>query len=1037
MTPERWRQIEELYHSAREHGAAVLESTDPELRREVERLLAQDSEGKILDSPAADLLCEFTAEQRATDTRLGLAGQTIYHYRILELLGAGGMGVVYKAFDTKLNRMVALKFLPPELAHDDLLKRQLREEAQSASALDHPNIVVIHDIDETPAGDLFIAMAFHEVVTLREKIKAGLPLKEALQIAHQVASGLARAHEHGILHRDIKPTNIVVAKNGVARIIDFGLAKSCDVAATADGSTRGTPLYMSPEQTAGNTIDQRTDLWSLGAVLYEMLTGTPPFRGDSQLQVMYAVVHHETPRVRDIRSDVPAEVEAIVARALRKPPQERYQTAAEMATDVAAALANIEAPAGKRGLRLAYAIPSAALVLAAAALSVWFYQRSEKRHWALEQAPEIARLTKLNRPLAAFRLLRQAETYLPGDPQLSQIAAGLTHPISLRSSPAGALVEVKDYLSPGDQWFPLGTTPLRDVRIPNGYLRWRISKPGMADYVVAPPLEDIHGFVKELNFSLDNVAAAPAGMAPIPAVEFDDEIWSIGEIGPYKLPAFYIDRYEVTNREYQEFVDKGGYQKREYWKERFVRDGKELTWEQAIDAFHDSTGRAGPATWTAGHYPAGQADYPVGGVSWYEASAYAEFAGKSLPVIAQWFLAAPSPVAKYIMPQSNYSASPAAAGKYQGVGPFGTYDMAGNVAEWCRNESGSGARYLLGGGWNTTPIEYFEPGGLPPFHRGANAGFRCVRNSGPIPVEAMAERRQTIRDFSKAKPADDAIYRVYKAMYSYDRTPLNVKSEPVKQESPDWHKEKITLDAAYGKERMAVYLFLPTHVRPPYQTVVFFPSGRVLDLVSSDTLGDMKFIDFLIESGRAVVYPVYKGTYERPASPPGPDTVAGRETLIQDSKDLGRSIDYLETRGDIDLKRIGYEGVSMGAGLGVNMVALEPRLKAAIWLDGGFYSEKPLPGADQADFAPRVKAPALLIAGKFDWIFLGKDAMLRMLGTPAEDKKVVMFDTSHDVSEQRADLIREVVGWLDKYFGKVEVATRNREETRPLARLNF
>jgi dienelactone hydrolase len=150
-----------------------------------------------------------------------------------------------------------------------------------------------------------------------------------------------------------------------------------------------------------------------------------------------------------------------------------------------------------------------------------------------------------------------------------------------------------------------------------------------------------------------------------------------------------------------------------------------------------------------------------------------------------------------------------------------------------------------------------------------------------------------------------------------------------------------------------------------------------------------------------------------------PDTAEGRETLFQDSKDIGRSIDYLETRPDIDRNRVGYLGVSYGAALGVNFAAVEDRIKTVVMLDGGFYNEAPLPGTDQADFAPHLKAPTLLIAGRFDWIFLGKDALLRMLGTPAMDKKVVLFDTAHDVSEQRGDLIREVVAWFDRYLGKV------------------
>ncbi|MCU1238608.1 MAG: serine/threonine protein kinase [Candidatus Solibacter sp.] len=1017
MMPDRWKLIEELYHSARERGVGVLADTDPEVRREVERLLAQDSDGRILDRPAAELLDEFTATEWAPGGGANFAGQTVSHYSIQEEIGAGGMGVVYKALDTKLGRVVALKFLPPRLSHDKELKRRLSEEARAASALDHPNIVVIHDIDETPGGDVFIAMAFHEGVTLREKIASGLPVAEALRIARQIASGLAKAHEHGIFHRDIKPGNVIVAKDGIARIIDFGLAKSNDGTVTLDGVARGTPLYMSPEQACGAAVDWRTDLWSLGAVIYEMLSGEPPFRGDGALQVMHAVVHDPPPKLREVRP----EIEAIVLRALQKDPPKRYQSAAEMVNDLSAALAVLDAPPERSALRAVYAIPAAVLVLLAAGLSIWLYQRSEKRHWAREQAiPEIGRLTNHNRPLAALRLWQEAERYLPGDPQLAQIAEGLAHTVSVRSSPPGATVGIKDYLSPDEAWAPLGTTPLEHVKIPNGYLRWRVAKQGVAEYVGAPIAADIHGFVREYNFALDAAAAAPEGMTVVPAGQAYSLVWSLGDLGPYNLPAFYMDRFEVTNRQYQEFVDKGGYQKREYWKEKFVRDGKELSWEQATEGLRDSTGRPGPATWAAGHYPEVQADYPVGGVSWYEASAYAEFAGKSLPAIAQWYLAAPSAVAKYITPVSNFSNSMAPAGKYQGVGPLGTYDMAGNVAEWCRNESGGGARYLLGGGSNTPPTEYFEPAGVPPFHRGANAGFRCVRNSAPLPAEVVAERRQTIRDLAHAKPAEDSVYRIYRSMYSYDRTPLNAKVESVAQDSKDWRKEKITFDAAYGNERMTAYLFVPAKVRPPYQTVLFFPSARVLDIANSDSLGDMQFIDFVIQSGRAVIYPVYKGTYERRAPVAGPDTAEGRATLIQDSKDIGRSIDYLETRADIDAKRIAYMGVSFGAALAVNFTAVEERFKSVIMLDGGFYNEKQLPGTDQVDFAPHVKAPTLLICGKFDWIFMGKDALLRLLGAPAADKKAVMFDTAHDVSEQRGDLVREVLAWLDRTLGKVK-----------------
>lgn len=1016
MTPECWRQIEELYHLARERGPAVLADTDPELRREVERLLAQDSGGKILDRQPAELLVEMTLTETGGGAPMDLAGQTVSHYRIQELLGAGGMGVVYKAFDTKLNRLVALKFLPAHLRHDEELKKQLAEEARAASALDHPNIVVIYDIEE--ADDLFIAMAFHEGVTLREKMKTGLTVKEALEIGRQIAAGLSKAHENGIFHRDIKPGNVIVAKDGIARIIDFGLAKSSASTLTVGGGTRGTPLYMSPEQASGNTVDARTDLWSAGAVLFEMLTGNPPFRGETQAHVIYNVLNTDPP-FNELRPDIPAGTTEIVARALQKDPAKRYQTAAEIDRDLTAILKAMETPSVRAGLRPIFVIPAAVMLLAALVAAVLIYQRSARRDWARQAIPEIVKLKNDSKPVAAVQLLRRAQEILPDDPQLAALADGLMHTVAVRSSPRGATVEVKDYLSADAPWLALGTTPIDAVKLPSGYLRWRVSKAGLGEHVSAPVVEDIRGYFPEFNFVLDAAAGAPEGMVPISAEKYFGIVWSLGDMGPFDLPAYWIDRFEVTNRQYQEFVDKGGYRERKYWKEKFQQDGKEISWDQAMELLRDSSGRPGPSAWVGGRYPDGQTDYPVGGVSWYEASAYAEFAGKSLPVIAQWYQAAPSGIAKYIQAQSNFSSAAAPVGRFAGLGAWGTFDMAGNVAEWCRNESGGGARYQLGGAWNTAASEYFQPGGQVPFHRAANAGFRCVRNTGPLPPETLRERKQTMRDFTKATPAPDPVFRVYKAMYSYDRTPLNAKIENVPQDSPHWRKEKITFDAAYGKERMAAYLFLPKGVKQPYQTVVFCPTARAMMTPSSDTLVDIKFIDFMILSGRAVLYPIYKGTYERAATWPGPDTVAGRDTLIQDSKDIGRSIDYLETRSDLDRNRIAFLGISMGASLGVIWTAVEERFKAVVMLDGGFYVEQPLPGADQADFAPRIKTPTLLIGGKFDWIFLGKDALMKLLGAPEADKKVVMLDTAHDVSERRDDLVREVLAWLDKYLGKV------------------
>lgn len=1025
---------------------------------------AFDTETGVTLSPSGD---DTLPAGRQTQT----AADGFGPYRILKVLGEGGMGTVYLAEQSEpIRRQVALKVVKPGMDTSQVLAR-FNNERQTLAMMDHPNVARIFDAGATPGGRPYFAMEYIEGVSITEYCDSRrLTTRQRLELFLPVCRAVQHAHQKGVIHRDIKPSNVLVMEQDgqpSPKVIDFGIARATDQRSleftlfTQFGQMVGTPEYMSPEQAdvVGGDIDTRSDVYSLGVLLYEVLIGAVPFEAAllrrAGLAELLRIIREEAApplskrfttlgrTVTDVaarrrtdpatlRRQLAGDLNWISMKVLEKKRERRYASVADLAADIQRHLDNQPVLAGPPGMfyragkfirrrKAAVSIASAAVIVTLlAAGSALFYRRSERLHWVREQAiPKITQLKNENKPVAAVRLLRQAQDVLPVDPELNQLAGSLTHPVSLQSSPPGAFVEIKDYLSPDDPWLPLGKTPLDKAAVPSGYLRWRVSEPGRSQYMGAAVVDDIHGYLPELRFQLEAPGLAPAGMVFVPAGPFFAVVWSMGDLGPFNLPAFYIDRFEVTNAQYQEFVDAGGYRKRDFWREKFNSGTAELSWEQAMGLFRDATGKPGPSTWSAGHYPPGHANDPVGGVSWYEAAAYAEFAGKTLPVIAQWYLAAPSQIARYVMPLSNFSGSLAPVGKYAGVGPWGTYDMAGNVAEWCRTASANGTHYLLGGAWNTATNEYFEPGVQPSLHRGATAGFRCVRNTAPLPVEATAERKLTVRNFANARPASDAVYGIYKAMYAYDRTQLRARVESMPRKTTEWREEKVTFDAAYGNERVTAYLFLPAHGRPPYQTVVFFPGARSLDLPSSETLVDMKFVDYVIRSGRAVVYPVYKGTYDRPAAVPGPDTTAGRETLIQDSKDLGRSIDYLETRADFDRNKIAFMAESMGAAIGVNLAAIEERLNAVIFLDGGFYSEKPLPGADQADFAPRIKAPTLLISGKFDWIFLAKDALLNLVGAPPADKRAVTFDTAHDVSEQPNDLRREVLAWLDKYLGKV------------------
>jgi len=265
-----------------------------------------------------------------------MIGQTVSHYKILEKLGEGGMGAVYKAEDTRLGRTVALKFLPPELTQDESSKARFIHEAQAASALDHPNICTIHEIDETVDGRMFICMACYDGKTLADKIaERPLELDEAVDIAMRVAEGLAKAHGQGIVHRDLKPANVLVTNDGQVKIVDFGLAKLAGrTKLTKNGMTAGTVAYMSPEQAKGLEVDSRTDIWSLGATLYQMITGQLPFKSDYDEALVYSILNEAAEPITALRSGVPLELERIVTKCMHKDPAERYQTAEDLSADL-------------------------------------------------------------------------------------------------------------------------------------------------------------------------------------------------------------------------------------------------------------------------------------------------------------------------------------------------------------------------------------------------------------------------------------------------------------------------------------------------------------------------------------------------------------------------------------------------------------------------------------------------------------------------------------------------------------------------------
>ncbi|MHC4681676.1 MAG: bifunctional serine/threonine-protein kinase/formylglycine-generating enzyme family protein [Planctomycetota bacterium] len=910
--------------------------------------------------------------------------------------------------------------------------------------MNHPNIATIYDELQEAEGVGYLILEYVPGQTLAERIaKSGFKLQESLSIALQIAEAVAAAHEHDVIHRDLKPGNIKITPEGKVKVLDFGLAKAVGGKAadqqstvTEPGRVIGTPAYMSPEQARGKPTDKRSDIWSFGCVLYEMLAGKIPFKGQTVSDTLANILDQD-PDWHILPSEAGPQVRKIISKCLEKDADKRYQSAQVLCQelqDYTASLTRtvLDLKALERSIRRPQVAGLLALFFLVLCLTMYGVIRHIRNvRWATEAIPNIIRLIEEDRCLAAFQLAQRAEKYIPYNSTLKQLWSEMSCDYSIITTPPGANVSYKEYSDIQGQWLYLGLSPQKNIRFPRGFYRWQIEKEGFETReCVAGRRTDAPG---QLKVDLREEGSPTPGMVLIPAEDLRQHLDDAGNAEAAQASGYLIDKCEVTNKQFKEFVDKGGYQNRDYWKHEFVKDGSVLSWEQAMAEFRDKTGRLGPSAWEGGTYPKGQEEYPVSGVSWFEADAYAEFAGKSLPTIYHWSTAASVKEAVLIIPYSNFGAEgPAPVGSYPGITRNGLYDMAGNVKEWCWNATNDsvGHRYILGGAWGEQTYMFSGRDTRSAWDRSPVNGFRCVRypdgqDSVPESLFGTVER-QAYRDYTSETPVSDEQFQSYKEFYAYDRTELNAVVEPVDDISRHWRKEKITFDAAYGGERMIAYLFLPKGIELPYQTVVYFPGGGAKTTPRFEKLPESAFTEFVVMSGRALLYPVYKGTYERRigGSISRSRPIAHRDWKTQMSKDLGRSIDYLETRDDINSEKIAYYGLSWGALLGPAMLAVEDRIKVGILVVGGFWGgEYPL-ATDPFDFAPRVRVPVLMVNGMEDHIFpyeMCQKPMYEFLGTPDENKAHRVYPGGHGVMGLfRKQMRGDILGWLDRYLGPVD-----------------
>lgn len=933
----------------------------------------------------------------------------------------GGMSIVYIAEETRLGRKVVIKLLPPERAAGISAERFERE-IRLAATLQHPNIVPLlttGEIDGLP----YFTMPYVEGQSLRTRLADGkpLPVAEAITILRDVARALGYAHEHGVVHRDIKPDNVLLSR-GAAEVTDFGIAKALaasralraqdddDTGLTQFGTSLGTPGYMSPEQAAGDPdVDERADIYALGCIAYEMLTGHPPFAG-TQAQVMAA--HISSAPAPIATPGVPPHVQNVVLKCLAKEPSQRYPSADEL-------LADLDATTPATPTSLVNRRRGAILTIGVAVLgaTLWFGSSGMRRaRWVhTEAVPRIKELIERGQQDSAWLLARQVADAAPNDTVLTHLWPRFAVKAVFHSTPEGARLYRATY-EDSSQWVYLGTTPTDSVLVSARVGLMRVEKPGF---------RTLFSLTGNRQFVLQPVGSSDSDMVAIAGGSYGAFLVGTERLPALKLGDYEMAMHEVTNRQYRAFVAAGGYSKRELWPA-----GAEIA------KYVDKTGRPGPSTWEAGEFPAGQADVPVGGVSWYEAEAYAAFVHKSLPTIYHWAHAATVSQSRFVIPGSNFESNGAAkGGTFRGVSAYGVFDMAGNVREWCENSTGGEERYILGGGWTDPPYGFTDAYAQPASDRAPINGIRLVKyltNDAAL-AKAKEPELRSYRDYAHEKPMPAADFETFRHEFDYDRTALNARVESRDSTvDDDFILERVSFDAAYGNngnngnggsgnERMFANVYLPKHGTPPYQAIVAFPGSGVISVASSLHRNDS--FAFIAKAGRIYVLPVLKSTFERRDSlhnDVGDASIYWRDHVVMWSKDIRRTLDYLSTRRDVDTTRFGFFGYSWGSNQAALNLAIEPRFKAAVLYVAGLTMEKTRPEVDPFNYLPYVKIPVAMLNGRYDFFFpvqISQKPFYENLGTRPADRMWKIYEGGHDVP--RTELIAETLKWYDKYLGPV------------------
>ena len=653
---------------------------------------------------------------------------------------------------------------------------------------------------------------------------------------------------------------------------------------------------------------------------------------------------------------------------------------------------------------------------------------------------EIEELLKKVRYSEAYVLASGLENR--DDPRLAKYMEAMVAPGKPLIAQDGVKVSFKPYNIASAPWFDWGRSPFtEDLQIPRGVLQLRLELDGFEtrDIVVANPgvlFGNIPILPLHQEIGLVATNELPSDMVDVPAMDLPVSLtgWSRSVIGQdlqTRTPRFAVQKYEVTNAEFKEFVDAGGYRNRLYWQGlSFADHGDAITVDDALALFVDKTGRPGPSTWQLSNFETGEADLPVGGISWFEAMAYARFRGLALPTIYHWtrFALGPvegfKPIGPAVSQASNFEGTGLVPARSNvGLGPWGTYHSAGNVREWVYNTAGDNG-LILGSSWQSYG-NYEQATTVSRMDRGETNGLRLIQHLDADPPDdtLLADIDLVYDDpYSEREPVSDEAFEVMRFQFTAARRePIRVDIERL-QETDLWHVDEHRIHYT-EEETLVVYFFQPKAGKPPFQSVLFGPPGNSVrpGLNNRQALAQVQFFDYILQGGRAVVLPIWTGTYERVASIKD-RTEAERLGALSWHRDVVDIVNYLETLPDLSAEDLAYMAVSYGASVyGQLLMAMEGRIKTGLFLSGGLIHTTRLnPILDSINYVPRITQPMLMLNGRYDHMYPFERSAQRMfdlLGTPDEHKKLVGFDSGHMFPRNQE--LEEVSNWLDEYLGPV------------------